>query len=213
MSNNILSLWNSSSKSKIAAIIVPDGCRDLIMKVVDGGRPKWFVSPMFDQTKMISIEANSILSGYRIKPGVYIAEKALLKSIQENNNNVDDISNQLTDYTIRSHSVEEALNCLATDVSSVRQAAKKLGVSSRTLQRLIALETDRSPTYWILLARVRRAARALIESSSLADIAEMHGYADQSHMSREFKRWFDITPSTMRSTPSILRQLCKRGYD
>ncbi len=213
MSSNLLSLWNSSSKSKVAAIIVPDGCRDLIMKVVDRGRPKWFVSPMFDQAKIISIGANSILSGYRMKPGVYIAEEELLRSINDSNNNFDDISNRLADYTRRSYSVEEALNCFATDVSSVKQAAKKLGVSPRTLQRLIGQETDRSPTYWILLARARRAARALIESSSLADIAEMHGYADQSHMSREFKRWFDTTPSVMRSTPSTLRQLCNGGYD
>lgn len=159
------------------------------------------------------MEANSILFGYRMKPGVRIEENKLLKSIQEMGDNIDDILNQLTDYTSQSHSVEEALNCLATDVSSVKQASKKLGVSSRTLQRLIGQETNRSPIYWILLARARKAARALNESSPLADIAEMHGYADQSHMNREFKRWFGITPTAMRRAPSLLRQLGYTGYD
>ncbi|NOY73282.1 MAG: AraC family transcriptional regulator [Gammaproteobacteria bacterium] len=183
------------------------------MKRVDEQKPRWFVSPMFDHAKRVSIEAHSILFGYRMKPGVRIAENKLLKSIQEMDDNIDDILNRLTDYSNRSHSVEEALNCLATDVSSVKQAAKKLGVSSRTLQRLIGQATDRSPIYWMLLARARKAARALNESNPLADIAEMHGYADQSHMNREFKRWFGITPTTMRSTPSLLSQLSHAGYD
>jgi len=87
-----------------------------------------------------------------------------------------------------------------------------LGVSSRTLQRLICKETDRAPAYWILLARARRAAREMVEPTSLADIAETHGYADQSHMTREFKRWFDLSPSVMRNTPNILDQLFNRGY-
>jgi len=212
MSNNLLSLWDSSSKLETTAVVLPDGCRDLIMKVVNGGRPRWFISPMFDQAKKIPIEANSVLSGYRMKPGVHIAEKELLSSLQQSNN-VDDILNLLTDYTNRKSSVEEALNCLATDVNSVKQAAKELGVSSRTLQRLIVTNTNRSPIYWILLSRVRRAARALTESKPLADVAEMYRYADQSHMNREFKRWFDTTPLAIRATPNIFRQLYNGGYD
>ncbi len=212
MSNNLLSFWSSSSVLETKTVVLPDGCRDLIMKVVNGGDPKWFVSPMFDQAKSISIEANSVLSGYRMKPGVHIAAKELLKSLSQSKNNVDDISNLLTDHTHSKRSVEEALNCLATDVSSVKQAAKKLGVSTRTLQRLIAKNTNKSPTYWILLARARRTARGLTESRPLADIAEMYGYADQSHMSREFKRWFNLTPLTMRATPNILCQLRHQGY-
>ncbi|NOX49560.1 MAG: hypothetical protein GXP16_03370 [Gammaproteobacteria bacterium] len=85
------------------------------MKIVDEGRPTWFISPMFDQAKKISIEANSILLGYRMKPGVHIAENELLRSIQHCNN-VDDVAHLLADFTHRSYAVEEALKCLASDI-------------------------------------------------------------------------------------------------
>ncbi len=213
MDNNLLSLWNSSSKLETTMVILPDGCRDLIMKVENNGKPKWFVSPLFDQAKIVSIEANSVFTGYRMRPGVYIAEETLLRVINQNKENIDDISNLLSDYTDTKCSVQEALKCLATDVSSVKQVAKELGVSPRTLQRLIVSNTNKPPTYWILLARARRAARALTLSTPLAEIAEIYGYADQSHMNREFKRWFNTTPLAMRTTPSVLRQLHNGGYD
>ena len=213
MGNNVLSVWNSSSKLESTTVILPDGCRDLIMKVVNEGKPKWFVSPMFDQAKIVSIEANSVLAGYRMRPGVHIDEKTLLKYLYQSKENVDDVSNILADYTKIKCSVQEALECLATDVSSVKKVAKELGVSPRTLQRLIVSNTNKSPTYWILLARARRAARALTESRPLAEIAEIYGYADQSHMNREFRRWFDTTPLAMRNTPNVHRQLFNGGYD
>ena len=64
-----------------------------------------------------------------------------------------------------------------------------------------------------MLARARKAARALYSSLGLAEIAELHGYADQAHMSREFKRWFNTSPSVLRNLPSILNQLYDEGYD
>ncbi|MCP4990157.1 MAG: AraC family transcriptional regulator [Colwellia sp.] len=213
MGNNLLSSWNYRSKLESTPVILPDGCRDLIMKVVNKGKPEWFVSPMYDKAEIVSIEANSVLSGYRMKPGVNIAEKALLSSLYQSKDNIDDISNLLSDFTDTKCSVQEALACLATNICSVKQVAKELGVSSRTLQRLIVSNTNKSPTYWILLARARRAARALTESITLAEIAEVYGYADQSHMNREFKRWFDTTPLTMRTKPNVLRQLYNKGYD
>ncbi len=70
MNDNLLSLWNSSSTFETTATVLPDGCRDLIMKVVNNGRPEWFISPLFDQTKKIPIEANSVLSGLRTTPSI-----------------------------------------------------------------------------------------------------------------------------------------------
>jgi AraC-like DNA-binding protein len=213
MNKNLLSTWNTSSSKKNSTIILPDGCRDLIMKIDEDEKPFWFISPLYDKTEVFSINPNSVFSGYRMKPGVIFSEKELIESIQGNNYNFDEISNRLNDYTSLNHSVEEALNCLASNMDSVKGTAKTLGVSSRTLQRLISKETARTPAYWILLARARRAARTLVESSSLADIAEMNGYADQAHMSREFKRWFALSPSLIRNNPNIINQLFNKGYD
>ncbi len=109
------------------------------------GELEWFITPLFDQAKLVSIEANSILSGYRLRPGVHIEEETLLSSLYQSNDNVDDISNQLSDYTNIKCSVQEALKCLATDVSSVTQVAKELGVSSNEENDKMVLPVSSSP--------------------------------------------------------------------
>ncbi len=213
MDDLLLSSWHSSSKSKGSVTVIPDGCRDLILKIESGKQAIWFISPLFDQAKIISIEANTMYFGYRMRPGVHIAEEKLLRSVQHYDSNTSNIINMLYSYTTRNHALEEALNCLAGQVRSAKLAAKNLGVSLRTLQRLVYQETHRSPTYWMSLARARKTARALKTSHSLAEIAEIHGYADQSHMNREFRRWFNVPPGQMRQTPSLLDQLHNKGYD
>ena len=93
------------------------------------------------------------------------------------------------------------------DVSS------QLGVRIKTLQRLVLKATNRTPTYWLLLARVRKAVKELPLSISLAELAYKHGYSDQAHLSREFKCWFAMSPSVLRSSPDVLEQLSAQGYD
>lgn len=211
--DNLLARWQTRVTEKSNAIILPDGCRDLILKAVNNGRPQWHIYPLFDQAKTVPLEAHSTFIGFRLKPGTSIAQKQLLNVLEQYEKSIDDISTLLSDFTNIKSTVDEALNCLATEVDSVKQAAQELGVSSRTLQRIIVNNTSKSPTYWILLARARRAARALTTSMSFAELAEIHGYADQSHMNREIKRWFNTTPSAIRATPSIVSQLYSKGYD
>jgi len=213
MSSNLLAVWKSTSKSDTDVLIMPDGCRDLIMKIVEGNRPEWFVSSLYDQAKSVSIQAGSIMTGFRLKPGVYIREKALLNSIPGNLDDAHEISNRLDDFTHHKSFVEEALDCLASEVKSVTHAASELGVSQRTLQRLLLQETSRPPVYWMMLARVRRTARSILEPIPLIEIADMFGYSDQAHMSREFKRWFNMSPSDLRNKPDILEQLFNTGHD
>lgn len=153
------------------------------------------------------------MMGFRLKPGVYIQEEALLNSMPDNMDDVDEITNRLDDFTRHKHFVEEALECLASNIKSVAHVVSELGVSQRTLQRLLVQETGRTPVYWMTLARIRRTARSLLRPVPLIDISDMHGYADQAHMCREFKRWFNMSPSALRSMPDILDQLSNSGYD
>jgi AraC family transcriptional regulator len=54
--------------------------------------------------------------------------------------------------------------------------------------------------------RLQRAARALLESrESLADLAEDWGFADQSHMTREFSRVTSWSPAKLRCECERLR--------
>lgn len=210
--SNLLASWQVSAKENDTAVVLPDGCRDLIMKVVGNDKPTWLVSPLYDSAETVSIESGSTLMGFRLRAGVDIAEDKLLNALSGNDGNIDDIPSLLSDTTNINGAVSEALDCLATDVASVAVVAKELGVSTRTLQRLIVSHTNRSPQYWVLLARARRAARAITGGMSFAEIADIYGYADQSHMNRELKRWFNTTPSSIRTTPSSISQLYSVGY-
>ena len=212
MSNNLLTVWQSSCKEGFSAKVLPDGCRDVIFKVIGKERPTWFVSPLFNQSKNIYVEGGSKLIGYRMRPGVEFNEDKLICHLTCSDIVPDEVKNILDDFTRLDSSIGEALDCLASDISTVREATVRLGVSSRTLQRFILNKTGRTPSYWFQLARVRKAGKDLSSVSSLSILAEMHGFSDQAHMTREFQRWFSSTPKRVIQTPELISQLRDTGY-
>lgn len=77
--------------------------------------------------------------------------------------------------------------------------ARRLGISERTLHRRLAEEGE---TYQSLTTRARRqAAETLLADSrhSLAEVAFLTGFADQSSFQRAFKSWTRQTPLSYRS--------------
>jgi len=213
MSNSLISIWESNFSIATSAIIIPDGCRDLIVKTVGNEKPNWFVSPLFDQSESVQIEANCDWVGFRLSPGAEIKERELLNYIETKQFHAEDVKGFVGDFVCSESSIVEALECFASETGSVKQSAVQLGVSVRTLQRLVLNKTKRTPSYWLQLARVRKAARSLTHNSDyLADVAENHGFSDQSHMNREFQRWLGLTPVQVLSSPAIIRQLNDKGY-
>jgi AraC-like DNA-binding protein len=213
MNDTLLAKWEFSTDINSTALIIPDGCRDLILQVNEGDRPRWFLSSLYDQSKSLSIQARSAMTGFRLKPGTRVNNESLLNSISNAYFEDDKILSCIDDFTYRNSCVDEALEYLASDVKTVACAAAEIGVSQRTLQRLLILETNRTPSYWLMLARVRKAARSLSEPIPLIEIADSFGYSDQAHMSRQFRHWFNISPSALRKSPDILNQLNHLGYD
>jgi len=212
MTNTILAEWQSTPETNTTAIIIPDGCRDLIMRMAPGEKPHWFISSLEDHSYAVSIKVGEVLKGYRLKPGTRIDEEGLLTSVQGRNFETADLCEQINDFSFLSPSIVEALDCLACNETSVAKTAIELGVSQRSLQRLSIQETGRSPVYWMSLARVRKSARTALTALPLAEIAAMHGYADQAHMSREFKRWLNISPSRLQEDRKVCDQLNASGY-
>lgn len=212
MKNSLIAIWNSSHPTAGRTTVLPDGCRDLIMKIVGNERPQWFVSPLFDQAQPVRVAANSTLTGFRIRPGTSIRTEQLLSHVQQNHLQPDEAEAFLQNFLTIEAPVAEALQCLEGEVKSIRQAAADLGVSIRTLQRLILSNTGRPPGYWLQLARVRKAARSLLTCSSYSDVAARYGFTDQSHMNREFQRWFKVTPSEWLNTPQLISQLHEKAY-
>lgn len=88
----------------------------------------------------------------------------------------------------------------------IAQAAAALGMSSRQMQRQLRLG---GASYSGILrdARVRRAARAMLDTSaSLAEIGYAAGFADQAHFTREFRRILGASPADWRRNAVPARQ-------
>jgi len=212
VNDSMISIWSANYSTATSTVVIPDGCRDLIVKTLANEKPNWLVSPLYDQSEFVQIEASCNYIGFRLSPGAEIKELELLDYIEKKQLHVEDVKDIIGDFTSIESSIEEALTCLANEKGSVKQISAQLGVSTRTLQRLLLSKTKRTPGYWLQLARIRKAARSLSQIVCLADVAENYGFSDQSHMNREFQRWFGLTPVQVLNSPAIIRQLNDKGY-
>ncbi|MEU4240317.1 helix-turn-helix domain-containing protein [Actinoplanes sp. NPDC026619] len=77
----------------------------------------------------------------------------------------------------------------------VTVVADEIGWSARYLTDRFRAEIGLRPKEAARVARFDRARRALRTDTRLADIAAGHGYADQSHLAREFRAFAGCTPS------------------
>ena len=78
---------------------------------------------------------------------------------------------------------------------SVADTADEVGWSARRLQQLMTRETGMAPKAYARVARFDRARRSLPGATSLARLAADLGYADQSHLSREFVAHAGLSPT------------------
>jgi transcriptional regulator GlxA family with amidase domain len=77
--------------------------------------------------------------------------------------------------------------------------ACKLDLSPRQLERLFKAETGKSPQAFAKHVRLRTAAWLLTSSDrTVVDIALSCGFADASHLGREFRKQFGVPPATYR---------------
>jgi AraC family transcriptional regulator len=84
---------------------------------------------------------------------------------------------------------------LATNVSLLDLAAE-CRLSPSHFGRAFKLSTGTTPHRWLVERRVARARHLLVRSdNTLADIAQACGFADQSHLAREFRRMEGVGPS------------------
>jgi AraC-like DNA-binding protein len=104
--------------------------------------------------------------------------------------------------------VGRAVTALTEDpeVRRVSDVATRLGVSSRTLQRLFADYVGVSPGWVLRRGRLHAAAERVIQLTAggapggWADVAAEFGYADQAHFTRDFHAVLGVPPSEYAST-------------
>lgn len=80
------------------------------------------------------------------------------------------------------------------------ELARAAGMSARAFERAFVQEYGLSPQQYLKRLRLQNACRLLVETrESIAAIAQHCGFADQSHLTREFRRITGTTPGTYRS--------------
>jgi len=88
-------------------------------------------------------------------------------------------------------------DCYADSVTtSLRALALRTGVTPFHLVRVFTRAVGLSPHQYLVQTRVRRATGLLARGIPCSFVAAMTGFADQSHLTRQFKRYLGITPAS-----------------
>lgn len=88
----------------------------------------------------------------------------------------------------RSHDRLRRVGLAVIEAASVAEMRMRSGLTPRSLQRWFESNVGLPPQRYLRLLRFQNAFEEIGEASGLADHAADHGFADQSHMAREFRR-------------------------
>lgn len=212
--NPILQQWLYSRRASADATVLPDGCRDLIVRVTPDGRSSLEHSALDDRTRKVHLAAGERLIGFRLRPGASFPAP-VLRQLQVEYSVSDDherMQMRLLDAIATHVELNEETIAAILETTSVKEAARQLGVSSRTLHRYLSARTGRAPSFWFDLARARRALAGLATQADLASIAYLAGYADQAHMTRSFRHRFGLTPARFRKNEALMHLAAQSGF-
>lgn len=205
--------WSHCWDTAGEAIILPDGCRDLLVTTGPDGRQRVTLTDWDTGPRAVRIAAGTRMTGFRLRPGM-VPDPLLLHRLAaaaERRGEVVAIAALLEGGVTADAEMEQVIGALALSHGTGAEVARQAGVAPRTLQRRLAGLGLPPPDFWRLLGRARRAAASLTPGRPLADIACAFGYSDQAHMTREFTRWFGLTPARLRRDRTGLDLLAQPG--
>lgn len=115
---------------------------------------------------------------------------------------LEDMKQAKAERTLPAEVYSAVTNSLPDGRPNKPQIARRLGMSERTLHRRLA---EHGETFQAIANRAQReAAESLLANggSSLAEVAFLTGFSDQSAFTRAFKGWTGETPLTFRASVS-----------
>lgn len=232
--NTVLSAWQHTIDTSTRMLVLPDGCRDFIIRSNRQGLCSRMLSQLDGSARYVESDRGDSYYGWRLHPAArfnpaHATSTKLLERLDElttqfqadPQHHAAQILHVLDDLFELDTQIEDALESLKTR-QSVTHSARELGVSERSLQRWMQQKTGRSPTYWRNLARARQAAQALLARMNLrelernrinlAELAADFAYADQAHLCREFQHWFGCSPSQLLQSAIYQELIMAEGY-
>ena len=81
--DTVLAIWRHNPRESEQTLILPDGCRDLVIRTTAAGSVNSFVSPLMDSTQSHTHHPGDRLVGIRLVPGAVIDEAGLLKALAD----------------------------------------------------------------------------------------------------------------------------------
>lgn len=193
-------LWRRRCGRPEQAIVLPDGCRDVLLISRAGERPHVVQTELDIRPRMAALARDVQIAGYRLRPGAAVSDP-VLEAVAAAPDTTGDL---LRAALSRPGEIEAVIEYLAAPGAAVPAAARSAGISVRTLQREFRRRRLPPPEFWRLLARARRAARQLRSGAPLADIAGACGFSDQAHMTRALTGWFGAPPARLRRDGALL---------
>jgi AraC-like DNA-binding protein len=204
----VLDRWTADPGPARKAVILPDGCRDIILSVGEGAEV--FVSPLDLAARVVPGRAGVRMTGHRLRPGAWLAPADLEEALRSRPDDPEGAVALMLQAVQSDAEADAAIDGLAGGTPLPR-VARHLGVSPRQVQRRLAGLGLPVPGFWALLGRARRAALMLAGEEPLSGIAAEAGYADQPHMTRDFGRFFGTTPAGLRADPGLQRLIREPG--
>lgn len=199
--------WTHSASSDSQSVVMPDGCRDILIVEHAHAKSTIRITDWDDRAWVAQVKKGQCISGFRLCPGLSVEGHDLAGLINDEN----EISLFIEYLAFKNKESIALVRELTAPGASIKTVANEAGVSIRTLQRQLKKLNLPKPEYWLRLSRARLAACALPCPVPLADIALEYGYSDQSHMTRDFTRWFGVTPAKLRQDTTLLAEVNQLG--
>lgn len=116
MSPILLERWQFTAAHSANTPIMPDGCRDLIVKTDTRGNPTWFISQLAETTHWAHCTAGQTFMGFRLHSAVQIVERELLAAFEQCNGHEGEtkLLARLEEFVRFDANLAEVLEVLAT---------------------------------------------------------------------------------------------------
>lgn len=142
----------------------------------------------------IEKESDSAYSEETIKCLMKIFLIKLAEAVHESNYDIGNVT------TMRMKQLRTEIQSNPERNWSIASLAERVGLSESHFQLTYKQLFGKSPGNDIILARIEKAKALLAMSTySVSDIAQICGYENESHFSRQFKKYINLTPSQYRN--------------
>ena len=210
-------LWRSEDSAG-GAVVPADGCVDLILRdgrvEVAGPSTRWLATGRDGATGSF---------GFRMQPGrarLLLGLDLDLAVIADQLRPLDDVTDRRTAARLREAMIpletgpapigtlatfsaqlseasrwSDAVRRAAFEATPARDVAATLSGSERSFRRRMLATFGYGYATLVRLDRAHHARSLLRSGSSIADVAASAGYADQPHLSREFRRLVGSSPA------------------